>query len=241
MPSITSFDLFTIKMDKSGKVNVIFNDNNLRNIYAKLRELGFGTTILNGKRIYFRRNENEIKGTIIDTFNHAYRKYVESEEFILSNQNIENFNQIQERLIYSWPVKKSELLYECLNEQFTEKDLHLYNMTNDYKYRHLYKINLLLEKLEEWGFKKATESIEVFSGKGDTLFYKGVGNDVYVVLNHWNSKSKYNDGFDCWLSTYSTEKDFGKKIYLTNQQIRRDFEIERDFHLIQTHLGLEKI
>lgn len=94
----------------------------------------------------------------------------------------------------------------------------------------------MLAELKRYGFSETVDSINEYSIEAD-LYYRSIGGKRYLVFNHYNKKRKADlQGFDCWISTYNSENEIGKKKAIQIEDVRLSFQVERDWHLIASLL-----
>ncbi len=102
------------------------------------------------------------------------------------------------------------------------------------------KISDTIRTLRELSFAQTEDVIGQYSKAAD-LYYRHVGHNKYLVLNHFNKKyDPFLQGFDCWISTYHSVHDIGKKRAITNDDVRLSFNFERDWHLISQYFQSAK-
>ncbi|HRK82945.1 MAG TPA: hypothetical protein PLZ12_15985 [Saprospiraceae bacterium] len=90
----------------------------------------------------------------------------------------------------------------------------------------------LIAELERQGFSKTVDSNNDYSTEAD-LYYRYIGDNRYIVFNHYNKNSKYDlQGFDCRISTYNSENEIGKKEAIQIEGVLRSFQVKRDWNLI---------
>lgn len=90
----------------------------------------------------------------------------------------------------------------------------------------------LIAELERHGFSKTVDSNNDYSTEAD-LYYRYIGDNRYIVFNHYNKNSKYDlQGFDCRISTYNSEKEIGEKEAIQIEGVLRSFQVKRDWNLI---------
>ncbi|MEM6321449.1 MAG: hypothetical protein AAF960_27575 [Bacteroidota bacterium] len=98
------------------------------------------------------------------------------------------------------------------------------------------KISESIEQLEERGFEKTIDSIAEYSPNAD-LYFKQVNSKQYIIFNHYNkSKRQELQGFDCWLSTYQSKNDIGKKKAIHTKDIQLTFDFVEDWQLLTDYL-----
>lgn len=97
------------------------------------------------------------------------------------------------------------------------------------------KIGKAINQLKERGFKKTVDSISEYSNNAD-LYFRSIDHKRFIVFNHYNKTKKEDlQGFDCWISTYSSEGDIGKKPANEVQCIRLTFDFEDDWMLLSEY------
>lgn len=97
-------------------------------------------------------------------------------------------------------------------------------------------ISKLITELSNSGFSKMVDTLNEYSINAD-LYFRSVGNQQYIVFNHYNKKGKDNlQGFDCWLSKYKKQSEIGKTKASKIEEIRLGFQFSRDWKLIDKYL-----
>ena len=94
-----------------------------------------------------------------------------------------------------------------------------------------------LAYFERQGFSKTIDAISEYSPNAD-LYYRKIGGSKYIVINHFNKKQRFDlQGFDCWLSEYSTESEIGKKSALKIDSIVLSFRLDQDQTLLESYFS----
>lgn len=228
-------DFINIIRQKNGIVKITHDITNEGNIYKLLRDLGFRKAKLDKKYVYFKRDDiNIIPASfqeIKDTFRDMLRKY----EFTNIPADI-RYDSVLNWYHNRKPIKENGLFNHYLEDSLTEFESDELRQVNTKTNNRKLNTENLLAEFKEWNFKTTVDTIGTFC-INNPLFYKKVRDNKYLVFNHFYSENKNNDGFDSWVATYSNEKHIGKKEPLLIENIRRSFQLDRDFELIEIYLN----
>ena len=228
-------DFITIYRQKNGKVKITYDISNESNIYKLLHELGYRYTKIDNKQVYFKReNKNLFPVKFLD-ISLAFRNFLRSANFInippdVSLDNILNWYYEKD------PVKRNGLFYHHLQENLDDEEQHQLKLQSNAEYKKKFEIQELLSKFNEWNFTKTVDTVGNF-GKDDDIYYKNIGENKFLVFNHYNAKKWFVSGFDCWIATFKKESNIGKKRCLLNQDIRLSFHLDRDYELIKNYVN----
>lgn len=228
-------DFVTISRLRNGQVKITHNITNESNIYELLRELGYRKTKVDNKCAYLLRNDDNIIPVTFYDIKTAFLNLLKKNEFI----NIPN--DIESTSLTNWfydknPIKENGLLNHYLEDTLTNEEIHNYKLKTDIMYKHKFGVEQMLSKFKEWSFNKTVDDVGAFC-KDNPLYYKRVDEKKYLVFNHFNSKGKTSDGFDCWLATFTNEEHIGSKKPIEIQDIRLSFHLDRDFQLIENYIN----
>ncbi len=226
---ITTILKFTIQKD--GMYKIVIKE---RPFYQFLFHLGFRKTKLNKAVVFFQRIEAEIKLKQFYDIRDAFPELLRKLEFTNIPDGVE-YTDILNWYHQNRPIKRNAEFDNCLYEDLNASDTHVLMLQNDASYAHNFKIKTVLEKLEEWGFKTSIDQAGGFH-KGNTIHYRYVGNNNYIVFNYFNPKSPRESGFDSWTAVFAHESHVGNKMPLGLEQIRFSFQLERDYPLIEQYL-----
>lgn len=96
------------------------------------------------------------------------------------------------------------------------------------------KIRETISDLKDNGFIQTLDRITTYSENADLYFMQVIGSEnEFVVLNHYCKKCRVEfQGFDLWVSTFEKQEDIGRKPPISNQMIKRCFDIDRDLKLL---------
>ncbi len=98
------------------------------------------------------------------------------------------------------------------------------------------KIRNAIIQLEERGFEKTIDSISEYSTNAD-LYFRQIDDDRFVIFNHYNKMKKEKlQGFDCWISTYKSKNEIGKKPTSNTEDVRLTFDFSEDWKLLSDYL-----
>jgi len=225
-----------IVRQKNGRIKIKHNVTNEGNIYKLLHDFGFRKIKLDNRRIYFRRQADKITPVKLVDIKEAFREFLEHGDFTNIPQDVDH-RDILEWYYSTLPIKENTQFDQYLEDTLTETEAHDLRLQTDHIYKHKFEIEQLLLKFDEWKFLKTTDIISSYSTENPPLYYKHIGDRKFLVFNHWNVNTKYTDGFDCWIATYSDEKQIGNKKPLDLQDIRLGFRLDRDFPLIEQYLS----
>lgn len=231
---ITNF--IQIIRQKNGHVKIRHGINNQAYIYEYLYNLGFRQSKLDNKQIYYHRQNQEIKPVNLIQIKNAFHDFLEKEKYTNLPEDITH-NDILEWYYSKSPIKENGLLYQKLKDELSEKEAHEIKLKINFKYKHQFEIDSLLSKFNEWKFSQVFDNIGDSFGKGNPLYYKSIGNDHYLVFNHYSSNRKNHDGFDCWMATFADEKHIGIKKPLSLQEIQLSFRLDSHIHIIEQYLN----
>lgn len=227
-------DFITIVRQKNGIIKITHNLSNEGNIYKLLRDLGFRKAKLNKKYVYFRRESGTLILSSFQEMKDAFRDILGKYEFT----NIPD--DIRYDSVLNWyhnrrPIKENGLFNHYLKDSLTEFEGKILVPVDPKNKARKFNTENLQTKLDELKFKSTVDKIGTFC-INNPLYYKKVGENKYLIFNHFNSKNKNNDGFDSWLATYSTENQIGSKKPLLIEDIRLNYILDRDFELIENYL-----
>jgi len=98
------------------------------------------------------------------------------------------------------------------------------------------EIEIKLNQLENRGYQKSKDVIGQYN-KGSDLYYKRIGDGIYVVFSHYNKgKKEYLQGFDCWLSHFNSIKEIGKSMAISTDVIKLSFDFKDDWKLLASKI-----
>lgn len=220
-----------------GKKGIIVSpgENGIGEFYKTLYELGYRYSIIDGKRIFYQKTErgpdscslSDIKGVLLEVFRKGE----------LSNlpQNVTRDDLI------NWYYEKEPIKYNGFFKYYLVEELHpvaehTLKLQIDPDYKHDYWKSELLLKFNEWGFMNTIDRVSSF-GTNNPLYYKSIGENRYLVFNHYNSTSKkHNDGFDCRVAEFEKDNEIGKKLPKSIEKIKLTFNLESDYGLIKKYV-----
>lgn len=228
-------DLITITPNKNGRFKISQSLTQEANMYHLLREMGYRTTNLNNKIIYFQRHSRGIRP--LSSMNEIRYELV---EMIRSTACRNTTDDALCSLFLSWfykdqPIRKKELILH-LNDALTDTEAHSFRLQTDHSYKHQHEVSTMLFTLKRWGFVETVDHTSDIC-KNAPLFYKRTKRDQYLIFTHYNSKRKTNNGFDCWVTTFKNEKYIGTQKPIRNECLRLSFHLEKDYGIIEQYLN----
>ncbi len=228
-------DFISFDRLKNGKVKITTDISKEGNLYKYLRHLGFCKSKLDNRRVFYRRENNSIFPSSLHDIKQAFWELLQKGDF--SNIPPEtSYSKILNWYLDKQPIKENGLFDYYLEDNLSETEAHNYRLASNPKYRHKFEIQQQLSKFAEWKFSKTTDVFGSFC-KDNPLYFKRIDDKKYLVFNHYNSKSKSNDGFDSWLATFTDVRQIGVKKPLEIQNIRFSFHLDRDFELIKSYVS----
>lgn len=228
-------DFITIVRQKNGRVKITHDINNEGNIYRLLQELGYRKARLDNKRIYFRREGTVLTPVSLRKIKDAFRNLLRNMDFLNLPDDIE-YSTILNWYYERQPIKENGLFDHYLEDELNEREAHDMRLKINVTYKNKFEVDSMLAKFSEWKFCKTTDTVGGFC-KDNPLFYKKIEDTKYLVFNHYNSEHKTNGGFDCWIATFTDEKQIGKKKPSDIESIRLSFRLDRDFELILDYIS----
>jgi hypothetical protein len=226
----------TIIRNKDGKAKITHNLENEANIYKLLYNLGFRKTNFNNKRLYFQRVKDDLVPVSIHDIRTTFYQLLKDFEFENVPNDV-NYNDILNWNLDKQPIKQNGLFNHYLETELNENETHILKLKKDVDYKHRNEINAILNKLEEWNFRKSIDKKSAICTNAP-LYYKKIEANKFLIFSHYNSENKKNiDGFDCWLANYRNEKQIGKTVPSELEDVRLSFNLERDFELIKEYVA----
>lgn len=217
-------------------VTAVCSPKQQMNIYEWLRDQGFGQSLLGRKTIFFQSTYDSIKPSSIIAMRYAFLKFLEIYDFEDWPQGVTR-HDLLEWCYTTKPPKRNQFFKLCLFRELSIEEIHQYRMQDDCHYRHRYRMNELIGKLNDWGFKKTVDLKSSFSKDAD-LYFKKVVDGQYLVFSHYNKNEKNDcDGFDCWLAPFRSEAQIGKILNSHLRSIALTFNIERDLGRIEQYIS----
>lgn len=226
--------IVSIIRQKNGKVRITHDAQNERNIYQLLHEFGFCKSKLDNKPVYYRRNANNIMPSNMRDIRIVFFNWLKKSEFDNIPEDID-YSTILNWYLEKQPIKENGLFDHYLQDTLTEEDANKLKLLTDRTYRHKFEVETLLSKLNEWLFSKTTDQVGTFC-KDHPVYYKKIEGKKYLLFNHYNSRDKINDGFDCCIAIFNNENQIGNKKPLFREEIRLSFILDRDYSLIEAYL-----
>lgn len=146
-------DFITLVRSKNGRVKIDHNGQNQANIYLLMHELGFRKSILENKRIYYRREGEELIPSSFRNIVDAFFEQLRETEFINIPDDI-RFADIVNHFYEKSPIKENALFTHFFSDTLTETEALQYKLLTDHHFKHKIEVQHLLSKLEEWKFEK---------------------------------------------------------------------------------------
>ncbi len=225
----------TLVRSKNGRVKIDHNGQNQANIHLLMYELGFRKSKLENKRIYYRREGEELIPSSFRNIEDAFFEQLRETEFINIPDDI-RFADIVNHFYEKSPIKENALFTLFFSDTLTETEALQYKLLTDHHFKHKIEVQNLLSKFEEWKFEKTIDIASSITNNAP-LYFKKLDGNKYLVFTHYNSKSNTRDGFDCWIATFANTAHIGNKKPLTLQTVSLSFNLERDFELIKNYVN----
>ncbi len=227
-------DFISIVRFRNGQVKINHDGQNQANIYQLLHEFGFRKSKLENKRIYYRRDGEQLIPSSFRKIEDTFFEQLRETEFINIPDDV-RFFEIVNHFYEKSPIKENALFTHFFAETLTETEAFNYKLLTDHQFKHKFEVQHLLSKLEEWKFDK-TIDINSSITNNAPLYYKKVEGNKYLIFTHFNSKSNTYDGFDCWIATFAKTGHIGNKKPLSLQTVSLGFILDRDFELIKNYV-----
>ena len=224
-------DFIQVKRQKNGRVKITHNISNKHNIYRFLKELGFCISRINKKRIYYQRIGDKIRIVSIFDIEDTFKSFIETTDFIDMPSDISR-DEILDWFYEKQPIKQNDLLLYYLLDSLTSEEEHELRLKTDIEYKKKFEITQLQEMFKTWKFNKTVDKIGAFCS-GNDLYYKHIGDNKYLVFNHYNPNMLMQSGFDSWIATFTSEKNIGNKRPINIKQIKLSFHLDKDYKLIK--------
>jgi hypothetical protein len=85
-------------------------------------------------------------------------------------------------------------------------------------------------------FERSEDTLGEYS-KGSIIYSLPISEKKYLVFNHYNSKRKIElQGFDLWISEYSSNNEIGKRKAVSIKSLVLSFDLENNKDVIEEHL-----
>lgn len=227
-------DFVTLSANKKKTADCTFEQQ--ANICAWLLGLGFGQTLLDGKRITYRRIEGTVKPGSILIMKDMLRKFFETHEFDGWPDGVGR-NDLLEWYYKALPPKQNDIFRTGMERELSDDELHQYLLHTDFSYRDRFRISQVIDRLAELGFEKSEDVTNSIFTRSD-LYYKQTGAGQYLVFSHFNKYDAYfPEGVDCYLAPFGSIMQHKQVPEPTLKVIRNSFQIDRDFSLIENYLS----
>ena len=228
-------NFLTFSRFKNGKVKILHDKQNETNIYKLLFSLGFRKSILNNKKILFKKTNDDLIPVSIHDIQNAFYELLKNYEFVNLPDDV-NYVDILNWNLDKQPIKQNNLFNHYLSVELNEKEMHILRLKTDVNYKHRNEINSILDKLNELNFSKSIDRKSSIC-KNAPLYYKKIDCNKFLIFSHFNAESKKNiDGFDCWFANFKNETQIGTASPSELKDIRLSFNLERDYELIKDYV-----
>ena len=227
-------DFVTITQGKSGNIKITHDISNESNIYAFLRSLGFRRSRINKKWVYYRRVGQKITASVLREVKDAFLDFLKDEENYSLPKNVTK-EQILEWYYSKSPIKQNGLFFHHLEDELSDFESHQLRMEIDLDYKREVSIQNVLDFFQANGFQKVVDKKSHFSKDAD-LYFKKVNSGRYLIFNHFNKGKPNLAGFDCCNAQFQKESEIGLKEPSEMEHIASSFDLQRDFHLIESYL-----
>ncbi len=220
---------------KNGNYKLKYDDKNEVNIAKYLQSIGYGTTELNSKRIFFKRENNDIIPVYFGDIKRVFYQVIRSFEYKNLPENISPID-IMNWCLTKQPVKKNNIFRSILKDNLSEDEKHLYLLKANLSYNEEFKIQKLLSKLSELEFNEITNHKNGFFRKGN-IHYKKLKTSHYLLFIQSFNKNLRRFQFECYETEFNNELDIAFKSPNKFTEISLCFDIERDYSKIVQHLN----
>lgn len=216
-----------IIQQKNGIVRLNFEKSNELEIYKFLKENGFGKSKVGKKIIYYQKQRDKIKVVQKDDISYFFYEYLRDGNYKIPNTLRKE--EILDAYLKHLPIKENKLYNFILKEELSDNDSHKLLIQSDTTYGHKFESSRLISKINEWGFRK------IQSGKkpSDPLYFKSISKDTYIVFRHYNSLKPHDDGFDCTIGRYLSEKHIENEHTIETIKFIKTFRLNEDLKILQ--------
>lgn len=228
-------DFVVVKKHDNGEVNVSYDARCRANIYKFLREIGFCQTKLGNKRIFYRRTSDGILPVDFEKIEDAFFDRLKEKDF--STIPGVKYSDIFDLFLIENPIRQYKSFYDELKDEMTDEEIHEYLLKADLEYRTKYELDETLLLLQKLKFNRTIDTMGEFTRLAP-LYYKQIRADEFLVFNHYNIKEKaLYQGFDCWLVRCEPgiSEDINQRRVLYKKQLKANFKINNDYHLISAY------
>ena len=98
------------------------------------------------------------------------------------------------------------------------------------------KILNFLSKLNDNGFIRKTDIIGEYNKDSD-IYIRKISQNKFIIFVHFNKKRRFEiQGFDCYISSYDSEKEIEKEIAIQKTSIPFNINLETDWNLMDSYL-----
>jgi hypothetical protein len=235
-------DFFTIRLKVDGDYKIMQSSENEKNVYQVLRDMGYRYVIINNKRVFYLISAKDLVPVQMAEMKSAFISFLEYADltnipYAISLKKLTNWYDGKSI------INDNKLLIEYFRENLNDEKVNHLKSQLDPAYNQLHEVNLLLDKLKDWGFQRTIN--RVFSNSIfrplNPLYFKLVGNNSYLIFDHCNIKYKAVECLDCYLATYENGHLPGHKKPLSVNRIKMCFNLERDYKLIENMLRHDKV
>lgn len=223
-----------ISPTKKGGFKIIQTVMQQSNLYDLLHQIGYSLGKVGGKRQFFQRIDLTVIPCELFHVKNAFVDFIKAGGFT----NLPNRLKVKDILNWYYennPIKDNCLFADCLKDSLRDEDELILRQKADPVFARRCEIEQLLKKLQEWSFKKAIDIYGNFS-KGSYIYYKNVGNNKFLVFNHFKSQSGTVEGFDSWLANFNSEQQISAGRASFVESVTMGFHINKHFGLISQYV-----
>lgn len=228
-------DFVTFEKLKNGVIKLKHDNSNLLNIAKYLHKIGYGTTKVNSKTVYFKRENSDIIPVHFDQIKRAFYKVIKNYEYINLPEYVTP-HDVSDWYLTKHPIKKNEMFNLHLKDNLNDEETHKFLIKANHIYNEEFKIQKLLLKLSEFGFKEIINHQSNFFVKGNIL-YKNINDFKYLIFIKYMNNHLKRLQFECYLAEYNNEKDIELKSPSRCKEISCCFDIEKDYPEINQYLN----
>lgn len=227
-------DFVTFTKLKNGEYKISHDKNNQANIAKFLHKIGYGTTKVNSKNVFFKRENADIIPVYFDNIRRAFYKTIQNYGYKNLPENV-SYIDISNWYLTKHPIKKNEIFKHYLNDNLTENEMHLYLLKANHQYNEEYKVQKLLSKLSELNFSVIENHKSSFYTSG-IIHYKNIAENQFLLFLQKMNKNLKRFMFECYLAEYNNTKEIALKSPKKYREISCCFDIEKDYAEIEQYL-----
>ena len=225
---------FSFSQQKNGYYRIFQSPENENHKNLLLHNLGFRKTIIDNKNILYQRIGSDI---VPISAKNLKIKLIDYFKQLTFENPPENFlvSEINDFLHQKSPIEQNENFDFHLTENLTAEEYHLYSQKVKYYYKKNFDKILLLAKLAEWNFIKTIDKRNTIAARAP-VYYKNIIRNKYLIFIQKKPKLKNTDTFECWFGEYISDKQGGQFQPSNLQEITFNFELYKDFSLIEKYV-----